>query len=194
MAEEQDEQIQRVQEFIKGQVKTYFDEQVADASAKAQQQWQQNTQQWQQNNMTPQQQAYQQAGQFIKQFTDPDVSAAHFKADDSRDYVDFYMSNPLAHDYKDQVEQAFNTMKEAGRPTTRADVLRYLRGREMEQDPSGFADREKQRQSRQLDRATSASDIGAMALARGQRDAETFGGFDNLSVEEMEKRLDGITF
>ena len=129
---------EKVQGFIKEQVQTYFDEIKTRESAVKQQE--------PQITVTEQQQAHRQAGDFIKQFVDPDINDAKFVAADARDYADFYMNNPLASDYKDDVEKTFKVLKDAGRPTTRNDILDYVRGRQMRIDPENFTKGEKARQ------------------------------------------------
>ena len=176
---------EKVQDFIKDQVKTYFDEMKAKEPAVRQQE--------PQVTVTEQQQAHKQAGDFIKQFVDSDINDAKFVAADARDYADFYMNNPLAADYKDDVEKAFKVLKDAGRATTRGDILDYVRGRQMRTDPENFTKGEKARQAKQLERADSASDFGAGATARAKSDA-VWGNFDSLSVADMEKALEGVTF
>ena len=182
MAEETSD-FEKVQSFIKEQVQTYFDDIRAKEPPLKQPQI----------TSTEQEQAHKQAGDFIKQFVDSDINDAKFVAADARDYADFYMNNPLAGDYKDDVEKTFKVLKDAGRPTTRNDILDYVRGRQMRTDPENFTKGEKARQAKQLERAESAGDFGASATARAKADA-VWSNFESLSVADMEKALDGVTF
>lgn len=176
---------EKVQGFIKEQVQTYFNE-LKTKEPVVQQQQQAVTQ-------TEQQRAHQQAGDFIKQFVDGDINDAKFVAADARDYADFYMNNPLASDYKDDVEKTFKVLKDAGRATARGDILDYVRGRQLRTDPDSFTKAEKARQAKQLERAESAGDFGAGSIARAKADS-IWSNFESLSVADMEKALDGITF
>ena len=173
---------EKVEGYIKERVQAYYDEMKAKEPVVTQ-----NVTQ------TEQQQAHKQAGDFIKQFVDSDINDAKFIAADARDYADFYMNNSLAGDYKDDVEKTFKVLKDAGRATTRNDILDYVRGRQMRTDPENFTKAEKARQSKQLERAESAGDFGAGAMTRAKSDA-VWSNFDSLGVADMEKALDGITF
>jgi len=182
-------QLARVQEYIRGEVQQYLQGQ----QQQAQQQYAQQAAQQQQGQLTPQQQAYQQVGQFVRHFVQPDIDQAKFAAADATDRANFYISNPLAKEYEQELEETYATMVQLGRPTVRADVLRYIRGKEYEANPQKFLEKEKEREKRRIQHVSYASDIGASAISRERVD-QLFTDFDKLSLEDMEKRLDGVTF
>lgn len=128
----------------------------------------------------------------VRGFVAGDLNEARLTAADARDYVDFYTNNEDGLYYKDDVEKTFNMLKEAGRPTTRKDILRHVIGDQYIADPVKFKAREDSRKQAQLDRAATAGDIGQAASTREK--STKFANFDSLSSEEMEKALDGVTF
>jgi hypothetical protein len=192
MAEEAEDvnQLERVQQFIKGEVQQYLQQSQQDTAqqqAVAQQQYAAQ----QQQAVNPQQAAYNQVNQFVRGIVQPDIQDAKFAAADAVDRSNFYSTHPLAREYEKEVEEAYKTMVQMGRPTMRADVLRYLRGKEADTDPDAFLKKE---QARTKVRSTAfAGDMGADAVTREKSD-QLFENFDKLSVEDMEKRLDGVTF
>ena len=122
-----------------------------------------------------------------------DIANANFAAADAKDYVSFYTGDPLAMEYRDEVEAAFNQAKENGHPLPRSEVLRWVIGKERLTDQKKFNERETVRQKAQLDRAERGVDTGAGSLNRA-KDDPTFANFDKLSLEDMEKALEGIVF
>lgn len=177
MAEDND--FEKVQAFIKEQVDTY----APDALRKA----------------TPQQpqvdtdaQAKRQFGELIDPFVSPHLAKAQFTADDAKDYVDFY-GDEGAREYKDQVEDLFQQAAKNNRPMPRKEILRYVRGKEYEADPEAFVTKASEKKKAQLERAEAASDFGAFSTTRAKADP-TFGNFEKLSLDEMEKALEGISF
>lgn len=181
MAEEQEaDQLAKVQEYIRGEVNQYLQQTAANMPV-------------QQPTMTPQQAAYNQVGQYINHFTQPGIQYAQHVAADAKDYSDFYARHPEAREYQDQIEQTFQVLAANNRPTVRDDCYRYVRGRELEADPQAFLTKERQRQERALERANYAGDMGAGSVGKEKADA-LFANFDQLSLEDMEKRLEGITF
>jgi len=172
----------QVQSLIRGEVEKY----AAEAFDKQKQQVPAQTQ-------TEQQQAQQQLRDLISPFVDPGINEAKLTAADARDYVDFYNSNDVEVTYKQQVEETFNELKKMGRPLPRTDIMNYLVGKEYRADPDKFTAKQSERKKAQLDRAITASDFGSGAVDR-QRNESMFTNFDSLSVEDMAKALDGVTF
>ncbi len=122
-----------------------------------------------------------------------DLNDAKFAAADARDYVAFYHNNPIADEYQSEVEAAFAQAKQNNRPVPRAEVLNWVIGKERLSDPKKFAEKESARQKRDLDIANMGVDIGSGGLSR-QKAETTFSNFDKMSLAEMEKALEGITF
>ena len=184
MAEEQDDAA-KVEEFlqtrIKSEVETYFNE----LNSK-----QQSVQQ-QQQTPSEQELARQQLKEIISPIFDSDIKQSRFDAADAKDYTRFYQQNPSAD--QDEIESTFKALVDAGRPTSRADIARYLVGKKFEADPTKFMSEMSERQKQQLERAGSAGDVGVNALDKAKNDP-TWTNFSSLSVEDMEKALDGVTF
>ncbi len=170
---------EQVQALIKGQVDDYLKEQQSIPTPQQQQ--------------SEQDKATQQIRDLINPFVKPDLDEARFVAADAKDFVSFYNNNEDALLYKDDVEKSFELMKKAGRPTTRADILNYLVGREYREQPDKFKERETAKQKRQVERADGAIDFGGGSINRAKSDP-TWSNFNKLSIEDMEKALDGITF
>lgn len=185
----------KVQDFIKEQVKANFDElskaaRLADPVVR----------------QTEQDTATQHVRDLINPFVQPGIDEAKFTAADAKDYVSFYKANPDALGMSDQVEQAFTALVKAGRPTTRADILRYLVGKEAIEQPDKFNERRESQRKRELDRARSASDMGATAMEREKADTEFKSFPDKLAsagtnsdqlhslVSEMEKAMMEVAF
>lgn len=191
MAEEQIEERAAVQGFIKEQVETYFNE-------LAQQQRQADPV----VQKTQQDQAKDQLRDLINPFIEPALNEARFIAADSNDYAKFYTNNSDAIEYQDEVEKRFKLMKEAGRPTTRADILRHMVGDEFFKDKDRFVERLSEKKKQQLERAESASDFGYGSMTKAKNDP-VFGRLADLSrltgddlstaLKELEKALDGVT-
>ena len=182
MAEEQDDAA-KVEEFlqtrIKSEVETYFNEMTAK--------------QQQSSPQTPSEQevAQRQLKEIISPLFDDDIKQSRFDAADAKDYTRFYQQNPDVD--SDEIESTFKALVDAGRPTTRADIARYLVGKKFEADPTKFMSEMSEKQKKQLERASSAGDVGASAMDRAKNDP-TWTNFDSLSIEDMEKALDGVTF
>jgi hypothetical protein len=186
MAEETDD-LAKVQEFIKSQVETYFQEQVAKTPVVQQQQ--------QQSQQVQEDAAQKQLRELISPFVEPGVSAARLDAADSLDYAKFYTNNPEAAEYQDQVEKTFEALKKAGRPLPRADILAHTIGKELTSNRDAFTEKLIAKRQAALERAEQAGDIGSYSITKAKADG-TFGtgNFDKLSVEEMEKALEGVSF
>lgn len=172
-----------LQDWMKNEVKQYFDEQWSTA----------NQQRQQQQSVDTFQQQRKQAGDFVKELVKDDLDQVKITAADAKDEVRFYRANPDAIDYEQQIEDLFTAAIKAGRPMTRQDILYYVQGKEAQTEPDKYAERMKARQQRQLQHAEGAVDIGAAALNKAKTD-DTWVNFDKLSLEDMEKALEGITF
>lgn len=184
MAEEQSD-FEKVQEFIKEQVQEFAQQQftqfkteltrepvkVDDAISEAQKQLRQT----------------------LSPFIDPGINDAKITAQSAVDYVDFYTTNPEAIEFKDAVEDAFTKMKEAGRPVSRRDIYAHMLGGEFIKDRAGFMEKQSVKTKEQLARASDAGDVGLMSYNKAKNDT-TWSDFNKLSVEDMEKMLEGIGF
>jgi len=142
---------------------------------------------------TEQDAARKQMQEALDPFLKPGLDEAKFQASDARDYVDFYTGDQLALEYKDEVEAVFKQAKESGRAMPRKDILRWLVGKEATEQPDKYTERQQARQKRELDRAHNAADFGVGSAAKEKADT-TFANFSSLSLEEMEKALDGVVF
>ena len=184
MAEEQDD-VAKVEEFlqtrIKSEVETYFNEMQAKQQQRVEHQ------------ATPseQERAQKELREIISPIFDADIKQSRLDAADAKDYTQFYRANPDAD--PEEIEKTFKALVDAGRPTTRADIARYLTGKRFEADPTKFMSEMSEKQKQQLARASSAGDIGGSALDRAKNDPQ-WANFGSLSVEDMEKALDGVTF
>lgn len=182
MAEDQLDDIAKVQEFMKEQVDSYMAEKYPTPAP-----------QQSQKQESDQDIARRQVKEFVDPIIKPDLDEAKFTATDARDFVDFYTTETDAKEYKDEVEKLFKQAKDNGRPMPRKELLRYLRGREYESDPDKFVEKTQQRKKQQVEHAGQAVDFGAAALNKAKNDSQ-WTNFEKLSVEDMEKALDGITF
>ncbi len=181
MADVNSEEFQQVQSLIKSEVEKYAAEAFAKQSSSVAQ------------TSTEQEHAQQQLRDLINPFVEPGINEAKLTAADARDYVDFYNNNDVESAYKKQVEDTFNELKKQGRPTTRDAIMSYLLGKDYRADPDKFTETQQARKKQQIDRANTAVDFGAGAVDRAKNDS-VFSNFEALSVEDMEKALDGVTF
>jgi hypothetical protein len=178
------EDIARVQEFIRNQVK----EQMAEMQAAEQAQRQQR-----ELGETDESRSRRQLKEVIDPVIGPDLQDARFVAADAKDEVRFYRKNPEALEHEEEIEKVFMQLKQAGRATDRATIYQYVMGREFTADREKFTDKQLERRKKQLESADIAQDMGAGAIGRAQRDPK-YRDFDKLSLEDMEKALDGVTF
>lgn len=174
------EDLSKVQDFIKGQVETYFNELQQKATPAVPGKSQDDL-------------AKEQLGQLINPFIEPGLAEARLTSSDAKDYVHFYMNNPNAKEYHDDVEKTFTALVKAGRPISRNDILKHKLGEEYQADPGKFVEKQTVRQKEQLARAEVAVDFGAAALNKAKSDSN-FVNFESKSIEDMEKALEGITF
>src|SRR5262245_52849172 len=165
----------RVTEFIRAQVQQYMHEQMP------------------QQAVQPEPDAVQRGQQQLTEVLIPYLAPVMLEVADGKDYTTFYRRNADAMEYEEQVEQMFTDLKKQGRAVSRQDILDVLRGREFRADPDKFSEKHTAKRKEQLERAESSSDFGASAHVRAKNDP-VWSNFGSLSVEEMEKALDGITF
>ncbi len=176
------EDIKRVQSLIREQVQSCMaEQQAAEAARQAQ------------GNLTDEQKGRQQLKEVIDPIIGPDINEARFTAADAKDEVRFYRKNPEALDHEEEIEKVFIQLKQAGRATDRATIYQYVLGREYTEDKEKFTDKQIERRRQQTEKADIAQDMGMGALSRARNDPK-FKDFDKLSVEDMEKALDGVTF
>jgi len=177
---DQTQDLAKVQEFMKSQVDAYMAEKYPQGLSQPATKSQDDL-------------AKEQLGQLINPFVEPQLNEARLTSADAKDYVQFYMNNPDAKEYHDDVEKTFTALVRAGRPISRADILKHKLGEEYQTDPAKFVEKQSERHKQQLQRAEVAVDFGIAALNKAKSDS-SFVNFENKSLEEMEKLLEGITF
>lgn len=185
MAENEELDLAKVQEFIKGQVETYAQEAFKQYQPPATPQ---------QQGMSQEQQAQLQLKQMLDPFITPQVNAAQLMAADAKDSAQFYANaDNLA--MREDVEKMFNELKESGRAIPRADIKRYLIGKEYEADPVKFTEKQHEKAKADTKNIESATDFGQGALDRARSDP-TFGNGNvwNMPIEDLEKALGGVSF
>lgn len=165
-----------VNAHIKGQVETYFNEMKSREALPTQQTEQKD-----------------QLKDLIAPYIDPGMNQARFDGADAKDYVKFYTQNHDVAEYNDEIEKMFKGLADAGRATSRTDILHYLRGKEYSTDKDKFVEKITAKQKEQVEKAKGAVDIGQSSVDRARNDP-IFATFDKLSLEEMEKALDGVVF
>lgn len=151
-----------------------------------------------------------QARQQIRDVIDPiyggDINEARMNAADARDYASFYR-NPGNATFEAEVEATFKMLKDAGRATSRNDVLNWVKGDLHSKDAAKFDERVKAAKQRELQYAQGAVDVGSGGVNH-QRQDESFAVFSNpdtfgvhqtqdemsAKVKEMEKALAGVVF
>jgi hypothetical protein len=175
----------KVQDFIKGQVETFAKEVFEKQAPQVQPQGQQQ--------LTQEELARRQLADIITPFVKPGMDAVQLAAADTRDYVDFYQDASIDQSDKDAVEKMFNELKQAGRPLPRRDIYDYLQGKMSREKPEEFSKKITERQKRQLDKAQGATDFGFGAIERAKNDP-VYSNIKNMSLDELEKALDGVTF
>lgn len=153
----------------------------------AQEQTQATQQQRQQDQAAEQQRLAQEKaqqdafGQVLNPYLGPIAQQLNFKADDTKDYVQFYTGNPDAVNRREQVEAKFNELAQAGRAIPREDINAWFVGRE-----KMAKDREAAAQA-----ALQASTLNAGA---GQREAMLSKSPYDMSKDEMLSFLKGTSF
>src|SRR5438046_8624571 len=118
--DENQEEVQRVQQFIAAEVEKNKDAIIAayakQAPATAQ------------TTVDQQQQAQRELQATLDPFIRPSLDLATFRANDAKDYVDFYTSNPDAVGDKAQIEQHFQEAAKNGRPMSRQAIADWMDG------------------------------------------------------------------
>ena len=173
----------KVQQLIKDQVKTAYDEYHQQQLSRVQQS----------QGQTEQDIVRKHVGEMISPFIDPKIDQATLTANDAKDEVRFYRRNPDAIDYEEQIEEIFTQSVKEGRPTSRATIYNYVVGKEVMTAPEKFESRQQARKQAQLDRVHSAGDFGADSATRQKVD-NSFKDFAKLPLDEMETMLEGVTF
>lgn len=186
MAEESaaDLSLEKVQEFIKGQVESYAEEAFKSYQVPVPQQQQARSQQ---------QEAEEQLRQTLNPYIQPGLNAAQLAAADVNDKVDFYLKRPDLADMSDDVEKMFNDLKSQGRAIPRVDIANYLVGKMANDDPEKFDKRSSARKQAQLDKLSGATDMGLGALDKAKNDP-VWSNVRNMPLDELEKALDGVSF
>jgi hypothetical protein len=186
MAEENDVDINKVNEYISGVVQESFKEAMATYEAQRPQPVQQ------QQGLTQEQAAQLQLKQMLDPFIQPEINAAKLAAADASDKVDFY-SKAENRQHQAEVEAMFTTLKSQGRAIPREDIKNYLIGKAYSDDPKKFTEAEAQRHKEQMNNANSSVDMGLSALDRAKSDP-VWSNVRSMSLEDLEKNLEGITF
>jgi hypothetical protein len=194
MAEEQTEQtnqndldLAKVQDFIRGQVETFakeaFDKHAADLPT---------TQPA--VRQTREEAARQQLRSVLEPFIKPEIDTIRVEAADTRDYVQFYDSNSgVDTSDREAVEKMFLELKQKGRPIARQDIYDYLQGKKAREKPEEFTKSMNERRKQQTERASSAADVGLAALDRARNDP-VWSNVRNMPLADLEKALEGVTF
>lgn len=185
MAEEQDAEIAKAQQWIKEQVQANLTEMRA-AESQTQRQTERIPERQQSSDID-------QLREIITPYMKPDIDALRNEAMAIKDETSFYRKTKDAADFEDQIEATFKQLSDAGRPMARVDIYRYLVGKQAVDEPEKFTARQQARQQQQLQVAQGAVDFGFNGVGR-QEEVNKFKSFDKLTIEEMEKALDGVTF
>lgn len=131
--------------------------------------------------------------QNVRQIVDPiyrpDIDQARLVAADAKDHVAFYRRHPEAVDLSDKVEALFEDAVKNGRPTAREALYKYALGDLASTEPEKFAERQKM----QLRQAEQAADLGAGGTGKNRNEG-TLDDLKAMTLEDMEKALDGVTF
>ena len=134
-----------------------------------------------------------QVQQNVRQLVDPiyrpDIDQARLVAADAKDHVAFYRRHPEAVDIADKLEALFEDAVKNGRPTAREALHKYVLGEMMMTEPDKFAERQKA----QLRQAEMAADLGVGGSGK-PRNEGTLDDLKAMTLEDMEKALDGVTF
>jgi hypothetical protein len=186
MAEENEVDINKVNEYISGVVQESFKEAMAAYEAQRPQPVQTP------QGMTQEQAAQLQLKQMLDPFITPEVNAAKFAAANASDKVDFY-SKKGNEQYRDEVEKMFNEQVAQGRALPRQDLKNYIIGKAYGEDPQKFTEAEAQRHKEQLNNVNGSVDVGLNAMDRAKSDP-VWSNVRNMTLEDLEKNLEGITF
>ncbi len=130
----------------------------------------------------------------LSPYIEPGINAATLEARTAKDYASFYRGNPsVTAEQEAEVEKRFDALVKAGRATSRADIYDHMVGQEYKNDPAKFLEKQAERKKVDLEKASDASDFGVGALTRAKENA-LFENFADNSIEDMEKKLEGVTF
>lgn len=186
MAEEKEQQdeTERVNNYIKAQMDNYWDELEAKKT---------KAKPTQQTQVTSEDEGRKQLKELIDPIYGQEVSGAKFTAQDAKDYVTFYRKYPNAGEFEEEIEKTFTALAEAGRPFSRETVYQNVLGREYSKDPEKFVTKHNEVKERKVKEAQTASDMGQFGVGSTRSD-NPFKDFDKLSLADMEKALDGVTF
>lgn len=173
----------KVTGFIRDQVKAYIGELQAQ-QPQQQQQPQFDQRQYEQNKLI---------AETIGPVVGPALQQAQHAAVSAEDEVRFYRENPEALEHSEAVEKLYSELRQQGRLIPRKDLYDAILGREFRADPDKFMEKQQQRKKAQTERAEMSTDFGAAMMSKVKADNK-WSKFEDLSVEDMEKALDGITF
>lgn len=186
MAEENEVDINKVNEYITSVTQEAVKEALATYEAQRQPVPQQ------QQGLTQEQAAQLQLKQMLDPFIQPEVNAAKFAAANASDKVDFY-SKKGNEQYRDEVEKMFNEQVAQGRALPRQDLKNYIIGKAYVEDPKKFTEAEAARHKEQLNNVNGAIDVGLNAMDRAKADP-VWSNVRSMSLEDLEKNLEGVTF
>lgn len=185
----------KVQGFIRDQVKSFLDQELQNRVRPTPQP--QVDEQQQRNSMI---------ADVIAPVVGPHINRALINSADAKDQVKFYRKNPDAAEYEEQIETLWEDLAKQGRIVARDDIYHFIIGREANQDFDKLSQKREARKKAQLERAEGAGDFGASGLARGKDDPKWAAfhkadDFDKLApdeqdalLKEMEQALSGVTF
>ncbi len=176
----------KVQEFIKGQVETYareiFDKQPAPQPQSV-------------TNSDQEEAARRQLQEVLTPFIQPGLSAVQLSVADVKDEASFYRSFDGNDEEKVEIEKMFEQLKTAGRPLPRQDIKDYLDGKLARQNPDDFIKKTSERRKKQIDNVGSAVDFGIGALDRAKADpVYSKDALAKMPLDELAKALEGVTF
>lgn len=173
------EQVEKAQQFIKGEVERHIKELYKPVESKGQ--------------LSDEEQQRQRMREFLDPYVSPGVNEAKLAAADAKDELKFYRAHPEALDLESEIEGTFQNLVKANRPMTREDIYRNLLGKQYTEDPQKFMERASAKRQAQVARAEEATDIVTASFNKAKGD-KTFSGFEKLSIEDMEKALEGVAF
>lgn len=173
---------EKVTGFIRDQVKTYISELQQQQQPQQQQPYDQR--QYEQNRLV---------AETIGPVVGPALNQAVTGVNAVQDEVRFYRDNPEAMEHGESIERLFDELRQQGRPIPRKDLYDAILGREYRADPEKFVEKAQQRKKAQTEKAEMATDFGAAMMNKVKADS-TWGNFESLSLEDMEKKLEGVTF
>ena len=120
-------------------------------------------------------------------YLQPIAQRAQLAAEGAIDAVLFYQGVPKAGKYKDQIEQAFKRLVQAGTPFTRQDIWNWFKG----QNFDTFA---KEHAEEQKAAAEAAAQAAAGLPGTARQEAVVVSDPYAASSDELDKALKGITF